>query len=88
MKITKRNGNITVYDDQKIISSILKANKDSSDTGISANVAANLAGEVFSRLTADNEIISTKDVRDYVYALLVERGFSDTARRYAEYKKL
>ena len=87
MKITKRNGNLTMYDDEKVVNSILKANRDVSGEEITRAVAVNIADEVFSRLTAEKEIITTKDVRDCVYAILTERDCPKTAEAYAEYKK-
>ena len=87
MKITKRNGNLTMYDDEKVVNSILKANRDVSGEEITRAVAVNIADEVFSRLTAEKEIITTKDVRDSVYAILTERDCPKTAKAYAEYKK-
>ena len=87
MKITKRNGNLTVYDDEKVVNSILKANKGISGEEITKPAAVSIADEVFSRLTAENEIITTKDVRDSVYAILTERDYPKTAKAYTEYKK-
>ena len=87
MKITKRNGNTTMYDDEKVVRSILKANGDTSGEEISEAVAANIASDVFSRLTEESEVISTKEIRDCVTAVLRERGFEKTAIAYAEYKK-
>ena len=52
MKITKRNGNLTMYDDEKVVNSILKANRDVSGEEITRAVAVNIADEVFSSLTA------------------------------------
>ena len=87
MKITKRNGNITVYDDEKITQSILKANAEIPGEAIPEAVAANIAECVFSRLTEENDIITTADVRKGVEALLIERGLPETAKAYSEYKK-
>ena len=87
MKITKRNGNTTMYDDEKVVNSILKANQDISGEEITRAVAVNIADKVFSRLTKENEIIATKDVRDCVYEILTERKYTKTAKAYAEYKK-
>jgi transcriptional regulator NrdR family protein len=87
MKITKRNGNTTMYDDEKVVNSILKANQDISGEEITRAVAVNIADKVFSRLTKENEIIATKDVRDCVYEILTERNYTKTAKAYAEYKK-
>ena len=85
MKITKKNGNITMYDDQKVVNSILKANAGTSER-MSENVATAIADDVFSKLTEGNEIITTKEIRNCVYQLLRERGFEETAKRYIEYK--
>ena len=86
MKITKRNGNITMYDDEKVVRSILKANGDTEETMTEA-VAASIADDAFSRLTEENEIITTQEIRECVTSLLIERGYGLTAKAYAEYKK-
>ena len=86
MKITKKNGNITVYDDQKVINSILKANAETKNEEMNENIAAALADDVFSKLTEGSEIITTADIRQCVYDLLCARGYPETARLYIEYK--
>lgn len=85
MKITKKNGNITMYDDQKVVSSILKANAGTSEK-IPDKVAAAMADDVFAQLTEGSEIITTKEIRDCVYQILLDRGYTETAKRYIEYK--
>ena len=87
MKITKKNGNVTLYDDEKVITSILKANVETEEKQLTPAVAADIAADVFSRLTAENEIITTQEVRDSLENVLTERGYTDTARRYREHKK-
>ncbi|MBR5343398.1 MAG: hypothetical protein IK149_05830 [Oscillospiraceae bacterium] len=87
MKITKKNGNVSLYDDEKVARSILKANADTRSESITPAVAAALADTVFLRLTQQHEIISTADVRSCVVALLRERGLYQTAESYAEYTK-
>ena len=87
MKITKRNGNVVLYDDEKVASSILKANEGIAMEEITEKAAAALAGDVFAALTERDAIISTKEVRDCVYALLLEKGYLQTAKQYMEYKK-
>ena len=87
MKITKRNGNVVLYDDVKVASSILKANEGVVMEDITEKAAAALAGDVFARLTEQDAIISTREVRDCVYALLLEKGYPRTAKQYLEYKK-
>ena len=87
MKITKKNGHETIYDDEKVINSILKANEGSSEKSLSKAVAADIAAVVFSRLTAENDIITTAEIRQCVDLILRERGYTETAKRYREYKK-
>ena len=52
MKVTKRNGTLVVYDDEKIIRSILRANADTRGEHLSEKAAAYIAGAVFARLSA------------------------------------
>ena len=87
MKITKRNGTVHVYDDDKVVKSILNANSRVPDEEISPALAAALAEEVFIRVTREHEIISTADVRECVLSLLRERGLGGTAKSFEEYKK-
>jgi len=87
MKITKRNGNIVLFDDEKVKKSILKANAEVGGETISEKTAGIMADEVFDSLTKEREIIQTAEVRAYVYALLKERGYPKTAETYWLYKK-
>ena len=87
MLITKRSGNLTIYDDSKVVRSILKANERVPAESISPNLAAAIADEVFTKLTEETEIITTQDIRSGVYQNLCERGLFLTAKEYMEYKK-
>lgn len=87
MKITKKNGRVVVYDDEKVVKSILKANIDAMTEELSRKKAQILADEVFQRLTAEKDIISTKDVRAYTAAILREKGYPKTAKCYEEFKR-
>ena len=87
MKVTKRNGNVVVYDDEKVIRSILLANKQVPTEELSDRTAAYIAGAVFARLSAEESIFSTEDVRQRVYAMLREKGYPLTAQKYMEYRK-
>lgn len=87
MKITKKNGNVVLFDDAKVINSILKANAQTRAESLSRKEAVVIADEVFDRLTEKSEIISTSDVRDSVATLLREKGFVKTAELYLSYKK-
>ena len=87
MKITKKNGNLSVYDDEKVTRSILRANSEVPEETITEAEAAAIADEVFARLTDESEIIATADVRACVETVLRERGLAETARHYMEYRK-
>ena len=87
MKITKRNGNITVYDDEKLIRSILKANSEVPQEALSETIAARLADDVMAELTAVSEIITTGEIRTALCALLRKKGYPLTAEHYMNYQK-
>ena len=88
MKVTKRNGNVVIFDDDKIATGILKANAEVPlYEDLSKQAAYNLAGEVFEKLTAENDIISTAEVRACVHQLLLDRNLPVTAQHYMEYIK-
>ena len=87
MKITKRNGTLRVYDDERVVRSILRANTEVENETMSKSTAGHLADEVFARLTERGSIITTQDVRQVVYTLLREKGYPQTARHYMDFKK-
>lgn len=86
MKITKRNGNLVIYDDEKLVGSILRANGETTED-ISPRAAANLSDVVIGRLAKEHDIITTEMIRRGVYDALCERGLWMTAKRYREYSK-
>ena len=87
MKVTKRNGNVVLYDDEKIIQSILRANADTAGEELSEKAAAYIAGAVFARLSGEEDLFSTGDVRKCVYDMLRQKGYVLTAEKYMEYRK-
>ncbi len=87
MRITKKNGNVSVYDDEKLVRSILRANAEVPSEELTETVAARIADQAFIRLTAGNDIISTADIRRCVYDILLERGLRQTARHYMDFAK-
>jgi len=87
MKITKKNGTISLYDDEKVVKSILNANAGIPQEAITPAMAAALADQVFAVLTARYEIITTAEVRACVFDLLNKKGLRATAKRYMEYVK-
>ena len=86
MKITKRSGNVVIYDDEKIVSSILKANAETWEE-LSPKGAEYLADVVLGRLVKKHDIVTTELIRDGVYEVLCERGLPMTAKHYYEFSK-
>ncbi|MBP5732593.1 MAG: hypothetical protein J6W66_02035 [Lachnospiraceae bacterium] len=72
MKITKKNGNISIYDDEKVVNSILKANEGTDEDYMNKAVAEDIAEDVFNRLTAVTEIITQ---RCFFAAPMARAGF-------------
>ena len=87
MKVTKRNGNVVLYDDEKIIQSILRANADTLAEELSEKTAAYIAGAVFARLSGEEDLFTTEDVRKCVYEMLRQKGYVQTAEQYMQYRK-
>ena len=79
MKITKRNGFVVLFDDEKIVSSILEANAEVPEEELSKQAAAFLAGEVIGRLAEREDIITTQDVREGVEKKLSNPAFTEKA---------
>lgn len=86
MKVTKKNGSVVLFDDEKIVKAILKASAEVSEEEVSNSIARSIADEVFTKLTAESEIISTAEVRECVYAILLERNYPIIAQHYRDYK--
>ena len=87
MKVTKKNGNIVLFDDDKVIRSMLRANADTEEETLSESAAAYIAGEVFARLAKERVLLTTQDVRQCVNAMLIQKGLPETAKMYMQYHK-
>ena len=87
MYITKKNGRVQMYDDEKVVRSILKANVDAMTEDMNRRKAQVIADEVFAKLTAEKDIISTEDVRLRTAALLRKKGYPKTADCYEKYRR-
>ncbi len=86
MKIAKRNGNIVLYDDEKVVKSIMNANEGTGEP-LTVKQAEYLADAVMSKLIKEHSIVTTQMIRDGVYEALNEKDLWMTAKRYIEYKK-
>ena len=87
MKITKRNGFVVLFDDEKIVSSILKANAEVACETISEKEATAIVGQIFSKLAETSTIITTDEIRVCTEKTLREKGYPMTAKAYMDYKK-
>jgi len=86
MKITKRNGNIVFYDDEKVVGSIMRANEGTGEE-ITPKQAEFLADAVLGRLIKEHSIVTTEMISDGVYEALKEKDLWYTAKAYKEFKK-
>ncbi len=86
MKISKRSGSVVLYDDEKVVKSIMKANEET-DEELTVKSAEFLADAVLGRLIKNNTFVTTQMIKDGVYEALRERGLWLTAKHYAEFKK-
>ena len=86
MKITKRNGNIVFYDDEKVVNSIMQANKGTGED-LTAKQAEFLADAVLGRLIKNHSIVTTEMIREGVYEALKEKDLWFTAKEYMEFRK-
>ena len=50
MKVTKKNGKVVLFDDEKVVRSILKANAEVPGEAMMRKTAQRYANEVFDRL--------------------------------------
>lgn len=87
MIITKKNGITVLYDDEKIIRSILRANAEVPLERMAEKQAAVIAAEAVKRILAEREILTTAELRGAIYELLCEKGFRQTAEHYMAYRK-
>ena len=87
MKVTKKNGNIVLFDDDKVIRSMLRANADTEEETLSESAAAYIAGEVVARLAKERVLLTTQDVRQCVNDMLIQKGLPETAKMYMQYHK-
>ena len=55
MKVTKKNGKVVLFDDEKVVRSILKANAEVPNEAMMRKTAQRYANEVFDRLTERSE---------------------------------
>lgn len=84
--ITKRDGRVVLYDQNKIASAILKALEVSGDGNASdaAHVANNVHRELEQRFSSDSPNIEA--IQDIVEKQLMNHGFSEAAKAYILYR--
>ena len=84
--ITKRDGRVVLYDQNKIASAILKALEVSGDGNASdaAHVANNVHRELEQKFSSDSPNIEA--IQDIVEKQLMNHGFSEAAKAYILYR--
>ncbi len=86
MKITKRSGRIVVYDDEKLVNSIMRANEETGEK-LTVKEAEYLTDVVIGRLAKVYSIITTQMIKEGIYDALREKDLWLTAKQYMEFKK-
>uniref|UniRef100_A0AB33J2H5 Ribonucleoside-diphosphate reductase n=1 Tax=Prevotella sp. GTC17254 TaxID=3236794 RepID=A0AB33J2H5_9BACT len=81
MEIKKRNGNIEIYDLQKIISAIKKSFDSTNNPGHQQEIEA-MANEVEHFLNQHEDKRDVENIQDKVEKTLMEHGFYDEAKSY------
>ena len=66
MKISKRSGSVVLYDDEKVVKSIMKANEET-DEELTVKSAEFLADAVLGRLIKNHTFVPPQMIKDGVY---------------------
>ncbi len=87
MKIIKRNGAEVIFDREKIVSAIEKANKATTDERELAKWQIDgIAQTVEETAKCMNRALSVEEIQELVETLLMKQGAYETAKRYIRYR--
>lgn len=84
VKIKKRNGELTDFNGEKIITAISKAMKDSDE--YSGDIAIEIEDEVKAVIECKNDTIEIDEIQNLIEDLLMEHGLKRTAKNYILYR--
>ncbi len=86
MKIIKRNGSEEIFDLNKIVSAVTKANASSEKSGLNDEQIKEIADYVEYKCNKLNRAISVEEIQDLVEDQIMATGAFDLAKRYVRYR--
>ncbi|MGN0599142.1 MAG: anaerobic ribonucleoside-triphosphate reductase [Oscillospiraceae bacterium] len=86
MKIIKRNGAEEIFDINKIINAIAKANNASDTNELSEGQIADIADYIEYKCGKVGRAVSVEEIQDMVESQIMAKGAFDVARRYVRYR--
>ncbi len=86
MKIIKRNGAEEIFDSEKIINAVKKANNAGEKGRISNEEILDIADYVEYKCNKMNRAVSVEEIQDMVENQLMAKGAFELARRYVRYR--
>ncbi|MFT4143951.1 MAG: anaerobic ribonucleoside-triphosphate reductase [Mobilitalea sp.] len=86
MKIIKRNGSEEIFDLNKIVAAVTKANASSEKSGLNDEQIKEIADYVEYKCNKLNRAISVEEIQDLVEDQIMATGAFDLAKRYVRYR--
>ena len=87
MKIIKRNGEEVIFDINKIITAISKANNEVPPSERLSNETINrIAGDISNQCAAENHEMNVESIQDLVEKAIMKAGAFDIAKKYITYR--
>lgn len=86
MKIIKRNGSEEIFDSNKIIAAITKANRSSENGKLSEEQIIDIADYVAFKCNRLQRAVSVEEIQDMVEDQIMATGAFELARRYVRYR--
>lgn len=86
MKIIKRNGAEEIFDINKIIAAVTKANESSEKSNLNEEQIIDIADYVEYKCKKLNRAVSVEEIQDMVENQIMSTGAFDLAKRYVRYR--
>lgn len=86
MKIIKRNGSEAIFDIDKIVAAVSKANNSSESSPLSTEQIHDIAEYVEYKCQKMNRAVSVEEIQDMVENQIMSTGAFDLAKRYVRYR--
>ena len=86
MKIIKRNGSEEIFDIEKIVNAISKANEADRKNELTKEQIKDIAEYVEYKCNKMGRAVSVEEIQDMVENQIMSKGAFDLARRYVKYR--